>query len=198
MIRFIKPTVIGGILFLVPIVIFMAIIGKALKLTEKLATPLAKTFFADTAGEVILMHILSFLILVMICFFAGLAAKTLIAKRMVKKLESNFLDKIPAYEMIKAKAQSALSPGEMDSLRPVVTRFDDSWQLVFEIERLSDGKVVVFLPGAPDPWSGSVCVVTDDRVTPLDLTVHAAANLMKRIGKGSTDALQDNSVFNEA
>lgn len=197
MLKFIKPTLIGGILFLVPIVIFIAIIGKALTLTNKLSIPLASKFFADTAGELVLMHILSFATLVLLCFFAGLAAKTLIAKRLVKKLETNFLDKIPAYEILKAKAQSALSPEELDNLRPAIVRFDDSWQIVFEIERLADGKVVVFLPGSPDPWSGSVCVVTADRVTSLDVTVQAAANLMKRLGRGSTDILQHTPAFRE-
>jgi uncharacterized membrane protein len=198
MIRFIKPTLIGGILFLVPIVIFVAVIGKALTLTGKLATPLAKTFFADTAGELILMHILSFLILVMICFFAGLLAKTLLAKQMVKKLETNFLDNIPAYALIKAKTQSSLNPDEMDDLRPAIVRFDDSWQLAFKIERLSDGKVVIFLPGSPDPWSGSVCVVTGDRVTSLAVTVKTAADMMKRLGRGSADTLQQAPAFSES
>jgi uncharacterized membrane protein len=74
-------------------------------------------------------------------------------------------------------------------MSPVAARFDDSWQVAFEIERIEDGKVVLFLPGAPDPWAGSVCVVTKDRVSPLDLTVTSAVNLMKRLGKGTTAAL---------
>ncbi|MGW8325783.1 MAG: hypothetical protein ACWGNI_08735 [Desulfobacterales bacterium] len=40
MTRFLKTTVIGGIVFMVPIVIFAMIITKALELTNKLATPL--------------------------------------------------------------------------------------------------------------------------------------------------------------
>ena len=66
-------------------------------------------------------------------------------------METNVLEKIPAYELLKAKTQSRLSPEETEGLRSAITRFDDSWQLVFEIEPLADGKVVVFLPGSPDP-----------------------------------------------
>ena len=120
------------------------------------------------------------------------------AKQLVKKLETSFLDNIPAYELIKAKTQSALNPDEMDDMRPAIVRFDDSWQLVFEIERLSDGKVVVFLPGSPDPWSGSVSVVTDDRVTHSELTTNSAAMLMKRLGRGANSALQNAKAFNES
>jgi uncharacterized membrane protein len=37
MLRFLKTTLLGGILFLVPIVIFIAVIGKALQITSKFA-----------------------------------------------------------------------------------------------------------------------------------------------------------------
>jgi uncharacterized membrane protein len=196
--KFLKTTVIGGILFLVPIIIFIAIIGKALALTNKLAVPLAESLPVDSIGDFAVVHILAVAILIGICFVAGMIARTNAAKKMVNSLETNVLDKIPAYELLKAKTQSALTPEETQSLRPAMTRFDDSWQLVFEIERLADDKVVVFLPGSPDPWSGSVCVVTADRVTPLEMSVQAAAKLMKRLGRGATDTLQGEAVFNEA
>ena len=38
MVQFLKTTLIGGILFLVPIIIFIAVIGKAVRLIKKLAT----------------------------------------------------------------------------------------------------------------------------------------------------------------
>jgi len=195
MTRFIKTTILGGILFIVPIVIFIALIGKALELTNVIAITLAERFAVDSAGDVVVAHLLALAILIFICFAAGLAAKTTIAGKFVKSLETNVLDKIPAYELLKAKTQSTLTPEETEGLRPVIARFDDSWQLAFEIERFADGKVVVFLPGSPDPWSGSVCVVTDDRVAPLDVTVNTAAKLMKRLGRGSTDKLQNAMAF---
>ena len=90
-----------------------------------------------------------------------------------------------------------VSPEKVENLRPAITPFDDSWQFVFEIEHSADGRGVVFLPGSPDPWSGSVCAVTDNRVTPLDVTVLAAANLMKGLGRGSTDTLQQVRAITE-
>ena len=56
---------------------------------------------------------------------------------------------------------------------------------------------ILFLPGSPDPWSGSVCVVTDDRVTPLEITVKSATKLMKRLGRGSTDTFKQTPAFSE-
>ena len=198
MLRFLKTTVLGGILFLVPIIIFIAIIGKALEITNKLAIPIAELLGVDKIVGIAVAELLAIGILVLVCFIAGLAAKTLHAKKFVQSLETNILEKIPAYELLKAKTQSVLKPEETEGMSPVTARFDDSWQLAFEIERIESGKVVIFLPGAPDPWSGSVCIVTQDRVSPLDLTVKSVVDLMKRLGKGSTDSLMDSKGFSKA
>jgi uncharacterized membrane protein len=198
MFGFIKTTILGGLLFLIPIVFIGVIIGKALEITNKLSAPLAGLFPIDSIGGIAVAQLLTLVILVLICFLAGLAARTALAGRFVRFLETNVLEKMPAYTLLKSKAESVLRPEDMRGMCPVLGRFDDSWQLVFEIERIAGGKVVVFLPGAPDPWSGSVCVMNEDRITPLDLTVKSAADIMKRLGKGSTGVLRDPLSVNKS
>jgi uncharacterized membrane protein len=198
MFSFIKTTVLGGLLFLFPIVFIIAIIGKALEITNKLSAPLAGLLPTDSIGGLAVVTLLALVILVLICFLAGLAARTELAGRLAQSLETNVLGKIPAYTLLKSKAESVLRPEDIGGMCPVLARFDDSWQLAFEIERIAGGKVVVFLPGAPDPWSGSVCVITEDRITQLNLTVNSAADIMKRLGKGSTGVLRDPLSFNKS
>jgi uncharacterized membrane protein len=198
MFRFIRTTVLGGLLFLFPIVFVVAIIGKALEITNKLSAPLAGLLSVDSIGGLAVVELLALVILVLICFLAGLAARTALAGKLAQSLETKVLGKIPAYTLLKSKAESVLRPEDIADMCPVLGRFDDSWQLAFEIERMAGGKVVVFLPGAPDPWSGSVCVMTEDRITPLDMTVKSAADIMKRLGKGSTGALRDPLSFNKS
>ena len=61
----------------------------------------------------------------------------------------------------------------------------------FEVERLGDGRVIVFVPGAPDAWSGALVIMDADRVTPLDLEMRQVARLAKNLGKGTAAALGD-------
>ena len=198
MFSFIRTTVLGGLLFLFPVVFAAAIIGKALEVTNKVAAPLAGLLTIDSIGGLAVVQLLALMILVLICFLAGMAAKTALAGKLSQFLETNVLEKIPAYALLKSKATSVLSPEDIEGLRPILSRFDDSWQLAFEIERIGGGKVVVFLPGVPDPWSGSLCIMTEDRITPLNLTVKSAADIMKRLGKGSTGALRDPLSLNKS
>jgi len=190
--QFIRTTVLGGIIFLIPVIIFIAVIRKALELTNKLAMPLAKLLPVDSVGDLAITNLLAVLILVMICFLAGLAAKTKYARSLVKSLETNFLEKIPAYAVVKTKAETMLSrEGAVEGMKPVMVRFDDSWQIAFEIERIEDGRAVIFLPGSPDPWSGAVSMVAIERITTLDINSKTVTGLMKQLGKGSGEALRD-------
>jgi uncharacterized membrane protein len=78
-----------------------------------------------------------------------------------------------------------LGQAEAKSMQPVMVQFDDNSQLGFEIERLDDGQVVIYLPGAPDPWSGSVVYFHADRVKKLELSASEAINNVRRFGRGS-------------
>jgi uncharacterized membrane protein len=175
--------------FLVPIVILVAVIGKALGLASKLATPLAGLLPIKSIVGLAAVELLAIIILILICFLAGLAAKTARARRFINSLESNILSNIPAYEFFKSRVHVFVPTDDAEGLKPVLARFDDSWQIAFEVERIEGGQVTIFLPGAPDPWSGSVCFMTEDRIKPLDITLLSAVNTLKGLGKGAKDQL---------
>jgi len=189
MFRFLKTTVIGGIVFMVPIVIFVMIITKALELTNKLAVPLSAMLPINSIGHVAVVDLLALIIILLICFMAGLAAKTTFARKHLSLLESRVLSKFPAYDFLKSKMYTVLQAEEVEGMKPVLVRFDDSWQIAFEVENIPGGTSAVFLPGAPDPWSGSVCFVTEDRIQSLESTMPDIIRTLKGLGKGSSEQL---------
>ena len=70
-------------------------------------------------------------------------------------------------------------------LNPVRVSFDDHRTIACDIEGLGDGRAVVYLPGAPDPWSGSMVLVPVDRLLPLTLQTGALAASLRGLGKGT-------------
>jgi uncharacterized membrane protein len=191
MLKLIRTTIIGGIIFLVPIAIFVAVIGKGLEITGAIAKPLARILPVDMIGGFAAAQVLAIALLLLICFLAGLLARLALARRVVSALEANMLSRLPAYTLLKTKTQTMVSPDDIEGMSVVVVRFDDSWQFGFEIERMEGGKVALFLPGSPDPWSGSVCLAEEERVTPLDLPVAVVTNMVRRLGRGANEALRD-------
>ncbi len=62
---------------------------------------------------------------------------------------------------------------------------DDQAQVGFEVERLDNGLVAVYLPGSPDTWSGVVAYLTEDRVEVLNVDFATASKTLSTLGRGS-------------
>ena len=184
--QLIKTTIIGGLIFLVPIIIVVAILGKAYELMIKVAKPLSAWIPLDAIGGVALANILAVLAILLCCLIAGIIAKGATAKGILKSVESKLLFAIPGYTFVKGMTDSLNSSEEAaKAFVPVIAKFDDNAQIGFEIERTEKGNVVVYLPGSPNPWSGSVVYVNADRVDRLDMTVSEAINNIRHLGRGS-------------
>jgi uncharacterized membrane protein len=183
--KFIKTTIVGGIVFMVPIIIIIVILGKAFELMLKIARPIDKLIPIESIGGVAFVNVLALLAILVVCFVAGVMARSPPAKRLYQAIDSGLLA-IPGYAFIKAYTDSMkLGQAEAKTMQPVLVQFDDNSQLGFEIERLDNGQVVIYLPGAPDPWSGSVAYFSADRVKKLELSASQAMTNVKRLGRGS-------------
>ena len=191
---FLKATLVGGIVFLTPIIVLVMILGKAFGIMSKLAAPLANWIPVDTVGGIALANLLAVAAIVLLCFFAGLVARSAPVRRSVESMESSFLSQIPGYAFVKGIV-GGLSGSEDDkTMTPVLASFDDAQQVAFEIERISGGQVVVYIPGAPDPWSGGLYVMEEARIAPLDLSMAAAVKNIRTLGRGSNKILLKNST----
>jgi len=184
--QFIKTTMLGGLIFLVPLIVVMVVLGKAYGLMMKVAKPLSGWIPLDAIGGVALANILAVLAILLCCLMAGIIAKGDTAKRILKSVESKLLVAIPGYTFVKGVTDSLDSSEEAaKAFVPVIAKFDDNAQIGFEIERAERGNVVVYLPGSPNPWSGSVGYFEEDRVERLNMSVPDAINNIRHLGRGS-------------
>ena len=75
-IQVLKTTIIGGVVFLVPVIIIAAIIGKAFEIMKTVAHPLSALVPIDTVGKIAIVNLIAILLIVLVCFLAGHAART--------------------------------------------------------------------------------------------------------------------------
>jgi uncharacterized membrane protein len=187
---FLKTTVIGGIVFLVPLIIFIVIIGKALEIMAVLAMPLAGFLPIESIGGFAVANLISIVSIVLLCFLAGLAARTAIAGKLLNWIESTILSKIPIYAFVKGMTESVAGIQNKEGLKPVLVEFDDRSQIGFEVERIEGGSVAVYVPGSPNPWSGAVLVMKAERVKPLDVPLTSALQSVTDFGQGTNSLLR--------
>lgn len=181
---FVKTTVIGGVIFLVPLFIMVVLVAKGASLLQQVAQPLASHLPVHTLSGVILADIVVVVLLVLTCFVAGLIARVTAANRFIKKAEAGVLWRIPGYGFIKGLTDSLDNSAATSSMRPVLIHFDDAAQLAFEVDQAADGRKVIYIPSAPDPRSGEVVIMDRDRVEPVPITFAAAFGAQRALGRG--------------
>jgi uncharacterized membrane protein len=183
-----KTTLVGGVVFMMPVVVLIVVFTKAGGYLRKLAQPLAKVLPLDTVLGVMVADAILIALFLLACFLAGLLTRLSFANTFVKKAETGVLWRIPGYGFLKALTDG-LDKEHGSSLRPVLVRFDDYSQLAFEVDHLPDGRKVIYIPGAPNPRAGSVLVLDRDRVEPVPLSFMAAVRSLRALGRGVGSSL---------
>ena len=182
-------TVIGGLVFLLPLIVVISVVGKGVALLAQVATPLATRLPEGEVGGVAIATLVTLGLLLLICYGAGMLARAAVGRRMSESFENRLHALYPRYTVIKAMTQGLRSDTDEHAVKPVLVTFDDHQCPAMEVERTAEGRVVVFLPGAPDPWSGNVVVVRPERVEPLGADMPALNRSLKGLGRGCRSLL---------
>ena len=186
-----KTTAIGGLVFLLPLVLLVAIVGKAFNIIKVVSTPLGNLISAEKVAGYAVADLLALTVLLVVALLAGMLARSPAFDSFYKKIDAIIMQVIPGYSYIKGMTGSLSDSEAEQSLKSVAVIQDDMVLIGYEVERLTDGWVAVYLPGAPDTRSGSVAYFTSDRVVPLDTDFAGIASCLKTLGRGSSRIISD-------
>lgn len=185
-----RATLTGGVLYLVPIVVLLVILGKATQIAQRIAPPIVHLVEDAGLGHILTPQIVTILALLIFCFAAGIFARTAVAKRIALFLEDKLLMNMPGYSMLKSIGESAVGVNASGIRDAVMVRIEDAWQVGFVVDQLADGLLAIYVPGVPDCRSGSLYFMTGDRVKPLDVPIESALKVVRRMGVGSNQLLR--------
>lgn len=191
---FLRATLAGGILFLVPIIVAVVIFDKALSLTDKAVTPVAAHMPIESIIGLRTPKILAVGLIILFCFLAGVFAQTTMARRIADWLDTALLSNLPGYEFFRSVGERILGIETRETHLAVLVRFDDNYQVGFVADRLENGLVAVYVPGAPNPQSGGLYFVTADRITPTTVPPEKMLKCLKRLGVGANALLGNLSI----
>ncbi len=189
--HFVGTTILGGVLFLTPIVVLGFVLSKAFDVVRRGVKPLTALIPDALASGPTMTTILTILLLGLVCFLAGLVAQTVLAQKIVSALEATVLSKLPGYEYLKEAGTSVLGLSESAEHPVVLAQLGDAWRIGVQTEFVGGGYVAVFLPNSPNPMSGSVFFVAADRVRPANVPLATAIACLRRCGIGSGALLDE-------
>jgi uncharacterized membrane protein len=185
LIIFLRATFVGGVLFLLPIVVLALVLGEAEEIARPIVAPLVSKIAMQSMAGVPMATILALGVIVLFCFCTGLFARTRLARRMAEGLESVFLYNVPGYDFFKGISESLMGYETRHTYQVVLARIEEAWQIGFVTERLESGHYAVFVPRTPEAWSGSVYLMTEDRFRRVDISRAEAVKCLRRLGLGA-------------
>ncbi len=186
---FVKATIVGGLLFLLPVILILFFLGFAVRSVAEVLQPVLDGFQLDRLEGIVVVA-LAVLVLVFVSFLAGIIARTELGGRITSWLETSLLGDIPQYQLVKSMAQGLAHIEGSRDVKPALVSIQGGWQIGYLLETLENGWVTVFLPQAPRATLGNVMYFAADRVRPLDMTVGEAMAIVTSVGIGSGEALR--------
>ena len=191
--EFIKNTLIGGLLFLLPFGIALFVLGYVLQIAASLGRAILGAIHPGGEPSVAgigVVTLASVIAVVLIAFVSGLVARTGLGARVRRVFETSVLESIPQYQLIRSMAEGLAQVETTTGAVPAIVSIEGGWQICYLLERLENDWVAVFIPQAPTPMAGTVMYFPAERVRRLGISMVQTMAIVKRIGVGSAAALR--------
>lgn len=193
---FIKTTIIGGVIVVLPLAIFIYLIKWLIDMICSMIDPLSNVI-ADNLGIAdYIADITVVLLIVLVVFLLGVALKTKSGVFMHRFVEERILKSAPGYSVIRESIVQILG-----NERPAFSQVafvdifnNDTLMTAFITDIHPNGYYSVFVPTGPNPMSGNIYHLDKEHVHPVNTPVSEAMRSIISCGAGSAgmfDSLRD-------
>ena len=180
--EFLKTTVIGGLLVVVPVYFTMLLLAKALGGILALLGPIV-ALLPDRVHR--FGTVLAVALVVLVCFVLGLAARTRIGRRVIEIFEHRVLERLPGFAMLRSVVRRVSGTSDDAQFQPVLVEIEEALTPGFIVEELDADRFVVLVPSVPTPAAGSLYILPRERVHWVDVPVTEAVAVITRWGAGT-------------
>lgn len=181
--EFVASSLLAGVLIVAPIYFSVLLLFKAMQAVAGLVHPFSRLlpewFPAD--------QFLSLVLVLTICFLIGAAVRTPVGHAARERIEKSLFERIPGYALFRSLVQQLAGSHQEQVWKPALAEIEEALVPAFIIEEFDDGRFTVFVPSAPTPLSGSIYILTPERVHPVDIPFTHAVRALARWGSGSKE-----------
>ena len=186
--EFIKSTVVGGLLVVLPLAIFVFALTWVFGMVSNAISPLAEVVMAKSPLHGVVVDVIVIVLLVAVCFAIGALVRTRFGKWLYATIEARLLLKVPGYSLIKETVSQFLGNKEspFSSVALVQIFGNETYVSAFVTDKHKDGSYTVFVPTGPNPTSGNIYHLPGKHVHPVKVPVEDAMRSIISCGAGST------------
>jgi uncharacterized membrane protein len=172
--------IVAGFLVVAPVYLACLLLLKAMKTIMDLMAPVVKVLPNSVRAE----NLIALILVLVICFFVGLAVRTRMGRTIKNRLDRSLFQKIPGYSLLRSLTQQLAGETKDQAWHAALIEIEDALVPGFIIEELVDGRFTVFVPSVPTPMAGAVYILTPDRVHRVDVPFTEAVMTITKWGSG--------------
>ncbi len=180
LVRFLKVTLIGGLLVVLPIWVSLLLLLKAIKGALAMLLPIAKLLPETVVHE----KVVALILLLAICFVVGLIVRAQPGQRLGDWVRRHILDRIPGFSLVHGMTRQLIGVKEEQSFQPALVEIEEALVPAFIIEKHTDGQFTVFVSSSPTPMAGAIYILQPERVHPVDMPLAKAMLCVTKWGSG--------------
>lgn len=181
--EFIKTTLLGGLVVLLPVYLAVLLLLKSAQLVLKLLGPVINNLPGDYQAP------MAILIVVAVCFLIGLIVRTQLGRAAAGAVERNVLERIPGYTLLRDVSHRLGGLDDASSFAVALVEIEEALTPAFIVEEHADGRYTVFVPSVPTPAAGALYILTPERVHRVDVPFATAIACISRWGSGTSALL---------
>ena len=185
-VEFVKTTLIGGLLIVVPAYLTVLLLVKALSGIVNLLGPIV----ALLPGDQHFRRLTAVALVVVLCFLLGLAARTGLGRRAIAVFERRVLERLPGFAMLRAVVRRVSGSSDDAQFQPVLVEIEEALTPAFIVEEIDADRFVVLVPSVPTPAAGSLYILPRERVHWVDASMTEAVAVITRWGAGTGKLLK--------
>ena len=172
--------IVTGLVVVAPVYLACLLLLKGMKSLLGLLAPVAKALPKSVPA----VNLIALILVLVICFFVGIAVHTRIGRAIRNRLDKSLFQKIPGYSLLRSLTERLAGETQGEAWDSALIEIEDALVPGFIIEELPDGRFTVFVPSVPTPMAGAVYVLTPDRVHRLDVPFTQAVTTISKWGSG--------------
>lgn len=190
---FIKTTLLGGALVVLPLVILISVFGWLYEFIADKVKPLTYLLSETVQRQEILASVIALIIILLTFFIVGLIIKTRFGQFSFEYLENKFLFRIPLYKIIKDTTLQLLGSNKtlFKGVALVKIFGSETRMTAFITEEHDDGSFTVFVPSGPAPTAGFIYHLPKHCVQKIDYPSDRAMKTIFSLGAGSKELFQN-------
>ncbi len=178
---FVRTTLIGGVLVLLPIYLLLLVLLKMFSAAMQLVSPI----MAGIPATAHFPGLLAGLVIAVACFIAGLVVRTGPGRRAIDTAQRQVLEKIPGYKLLRNLVSRVSGDENIDTFMPALVEIEEALVPAVIVEELPDGQCVVLVPSVPTPFAGALYILPAARVHRVNVPLRRLLQVYSKWGEGT-------------